>query len=111
MDVRKGDNVLITAPAVANVLVVSQYETIGERGAHPRTRVSCSAATRAYLYAMDTANFEPPDHQLAAVEAADAVIRIGGSINTYETNDSEPAIHTAFGASRRPIRNASLDCR
>ncbi|UTF52981.1 aminopeptidase [Natronosalvus rutilus] len=111
VDVQKGDNVRISAPPIAQDLVVAIHELLGERGAHPSLSASNSAASRAYRRAVDPEDLECPSHVLAAAEETDVFISIRASENTYETSDVDPEVTAAFGQAYKPIQDEVMGKR
>ncbi|WP_435099140.1 aminopeptidase [Halarchaeum sp. P4] len=111
MDVAAEDDVIVIAPSVADDLVVALHERLGELGAHPLTLWNDSTALRAYFRAMDPADFRLPEHELAAMEAADVVIMIGGSENVAETSDVAPETMSARSRAREPVFNTRVEKR
>ena len=109
--VEAGDNVLVTAPPVAEDLAVAIYEELGKRGAHPMRMGGGSRASRAYLRAADPGDFALPEHTLAAVEAADVAIRVRADRNTNEQGDVAPETNTAYQKVRQPIMDEMMDTR
>ena len=106
--VEEGDDVVVQAPAVAEDLVVALYERIGERGARPYAMGSPTRAVRAFLQATDGESFDTPGHAMAAMEAADAVVLVGGSENTNELGDVDPGTMSAYQASLKPLHEERL---
>jgi len=109
--IEPGDNVLVTAPPVAEDLAVALYEELGKRDANPMRMGGGSRATRAFLKAADPEAFELPKHTLAAVSEADAAIRVRADRNTNEQGDVEPEVNTAFQKVRQPISEEMMDKR
>lgn len=79
------DDVVVRAPAAAEELVVALYGAIGERGARPMLFWRSPRASRAYLRTVDPDHLRTKDHELAAMEAADAVVLVKGARNAAET--------------------------
>ena len=109
--IEAGDNVLVSAPPVAQDLAVAVYEELGKRDANPMSMGGSSRASRAFLQAADPEAFEEPEHMLAAVEAADAAIRVRADRNTNEHGDVDPDVNTAFQKARQPVSEAMMDLR
>ncbi len=109
--IEPGDNVIVAAPPPAEDLVVALFERIGDRGANPFWRGSSQRATRAYQRAIDEDAIGLHEHQLAAVEAADAFIGIRGSRNTRETGDVSPQTQSKIRAANQPIQEERLGKR
>ncbi|WP_158058014.1 aminopeptidase [Halorussus halophilus] len=101
--VEAGDNVLVRAPPAAEDLAVAVAEKLGEIGANASVTLSSTRATRAFVQAGDTDDFELNEHTLAMMEETDVVIIIKGDRNTAEMSDVPPAKHTAYAESQRPI--------
>jgi aminopeptidase len=109
--IESGDNVLVSAPPVAEDLAVAIYEELGKRDANPMSMGGNARASRAFLRAADPEAFELPEHMLAAVEAADATIRVRADRNTNEQGDVDPDVNTAFQKVREPITEEMMDLR
>ncbi len=110
-DLAREDDVLVRAPAAAEELVVALYEAIGQRGARPMLSWRAPRASRAYLRAVDPDDLRTKDHELAAMEAADAVVLVKGARNAAETADVDPEVGAAAGRARQPVLEARLDSR
>ncbi|MBS3760088.1 aminopeptidase [Halodesulfurarchaeum sp.] len=110
-DIKPGDNVLVTAPAVAEDLVIALYEELGKRDANPMQMGGSSRASRAFLKAADPDAFELPDHMFAAISEADAAIRVRADLNTNEQGDVDPEVNTAFQKVRQPISEKMMEKR
>ena len=110
-EIEAGDNVLVTAPAVAEDLVVALYEELGKRDANPMQLGGSSRASRAFLKAADPDQFELPDHTFAAISEADAAIRVRADRNTNEQGDVDPEVNTAFQKVRQPISEEMMEKR
>jgi aminopeptidase len=106
--VEAGDDVLIIAPPVAEDLVVALHDACGERGARPQWVGHSDRARRAYLRAADAEGFETPAHELAGMEAADAVVVVRGDLNTRETSDVDPETTAAFSKAYKPVQEERL---
>jgi len=109
--VEEGDNVVVSAPFVAEDLVVALYELLGERGANPTWWAGSDRAKRALLMASDPDEFSAPEHVEAAVKEADVFINIRASENTNETGDVPPEINTAYRQARQDIREEIMGSR
>lgn len=110
-EIESTDNVLITAPVVAEELVVALYEKLGERGARPRTVWSNGRASRAYQRAMAPEAYRTSEHVLAAMKETDVVILVGGATNTAELSDVDPKTRSAASRASEPILRERLDKR
>ncbi len=110
-EIEAGDDVLVTAPSVAEDLVVAIYEELGKRDANPMQMGASSRASRAYLRAANPDAFEMPEHTFAAVSEADAAIRVRADRNTSEQGDVDPSVNTAFQKVRQPISDEMMDKR
>jgi aminopeptidase len=111
LDLGPEDDVLLRAPTAAEELVVALYEAIGERGARPMLCWRNPRASRAYLRAVDPDDLRTKDHELAAMEAADAVVLVKGARNAAETGDVDPEVGGAASRARGPVLEARLDGR
>ncbi len=109
VDLQAGDTVLISAPPVAEDLVVALYEAVGDRGGKPVTLLNSDRAQRGYLKASD--EFELPEHMLALVENTDVHIAIRADDNVTETSDVSPETNAAYAKTMRPIREERLSKR
>jgi len=110
--IEAGDEVLISAPATAEDLVVALEERIGERGAHSVTLGGSSRGRRAFMRAMDPEDYdEPPASLMAMVEEIDAAIGIRASTNTHETGDVPPEKNAAYAQVMKPVQDAYMDKR
>ena len=109
--VEEGDNVVISAPAVADDLVTALCELVGERGAYVVTTSSDPRFMRAFLRASDDDEFETPEHQLALVEATDVLINVRGETNATEQSDIDPATNAAWKRAYKPIQAEVLSKR
>ncbi|WP_254545323.1 aminopeptidase [Halomarina pelagica] len=108
-DVGPDDDVLISAPATADDLVVALYERLGERGARPTLSWRNRRAGRAYARAMDVDDFRTKGHDLAAMRETDVVIMVAGSTNAAETSDVDPAKAAASARANRPVLEERLE--
>jgi aminopeptidase len=102
-NVEAGDDVIVSAPAVAEDLVVAIAEKIGEVGANPSFHMRNARATRAYMRAADAESFSLAEHKLAEMEAADVVILVRGDRNTNERSDVDPAKTAALSKANKPV--------
>ncbi|MFC6731294.1 aminopeptidase [Haladaptatus sp. DYSN1] len=109
--VEKGDNVVIVAPAVAQDLAVAVHELVGDKGANPVYMASDSRASRAYLRASDSEDFETPSHLMALYEEMDVYISIRTEVNATETSDVRPEIMAAFSRAMSPTLEERLSKR
>jgi aminopeptidase len=111
VEVTEGDEVVVSAPAVAEDLTVALYEKIGERGGIPSGREISSRAQRAYLRAADEDDFEESAVGMAIAEAADAFIGVRGSMNTFETSDVDPKKNAARRKANKPVMETFMENR
>jgi aminopeptidase len=100
--VEAGDDVIVSAPPVAEDRVVALYELLGG---------SSSRAHRAYMRAADAGDFETPAHALAQMEAADVVIIVRGDLNTRETSDVDPEKTGEYAKAHQQIQEERLGKR
>ncbi|MDY6764167.1 MAG: aminopeptidase, partial [Halobacteria archaeon] len=101
--VEKGDNVMVSAPPIAEDLVVAIYEKLGEIGAKPSFSGRSDRANRAYMRSIDKDDLESPEHSLAAMKETDVVIIIHADENTNETGDIDPEKTSEYTKVRREI--------
>ncbi|SFR35928.1 Leucyl aminopeptidase (aminopeptidase T) [Halogeometricum rufum] len=106
-DIDEGDNVVVTAPAAAEELVVALHEECAERGANPVYLNSSSRASRAFLRNHD-GEFETPDHLLAMYEEMDVFVAVRGDVNASETADVDPDTNAAYRRAMQPVLQERL---
>jgi aminopeptidase len=111
MNVEAGDEVVISAPAVAEDLTVALYELVGERGGIPRASGASRRAHRAYMRAADEDQFELSEVGMAMAEAADVAIHVRASSNAFETSDVDPEKTATHRKANRPISEEMMDGR
>ncbi len=111
VSVENGDTVKISAPSLAEDLVVALYEKLGERGANPSISMRSARAERAFLRACDEDDFDLPNHSLAEMEETDAVIIVKGARNTAETSDVPPEKAAAQATANAPIHQERMGKR
>ena len=97
------DDVIVSAPPVAEDLVVAIAEELGEKGANPSFHMQNSRVTRAYMRAADEESFSLAEHKLAEMEAADVVVLVRGDRNTNERSDVDPAKTAALSKANKPV--------
>ncbi|WP_254839500.1 aminopeptidase [Natronomonas marina] len=110
-DVQQGDNVVISAPSVAEDLAVALHEAVGDRGATPVYLASDSRAGRAYLKAIDDEDIETPTHLQALYEESDALLRVRSETNATEQGDVDPETQSTYTKARRPVQEVALSKR
>lgn len=110
-DVEAGDNVVISAPSVAEDLAVALHEVVGDRGATPVYLASDSRAQRAYLRAADADELDTPTHLQSLYEESDVLIRIRGETNATEQSDVAPDKQSAHSKANQPVQEAALSRR
>ncbi|WP_435345653.1 aminopeptidase [Haloarchaeobius sp. HRN-SO-5] len=110
-DIEPGDNVIVSGPADAEDLLVAIAELLGERGAHPSTRIRAPRVQSAYMLASDPDGFDTPEHILAMAEETDAFISIRGSENMYESSDVPPEKNQARSQHMKPVQEAYMDSK
>ncbi|MFC7009073.1 aminopeptidase [Halalkalicoccus salilacus] len=108
-DVGAGDNVVISAPAVASDLAVALHEVIGDRGANPIYLNADDRAKRAFLRARE--EFDTPSHERALMEETDVFVHLRSSENATETSDVQPETTAAYSVAQQPIREERLSKR
>ncbi|WP_256298310.1 aminopeptidase [Haloarchaeobius salinus] len=102
--VEEDDNVIVSAPPVAENLVVAIAEKLGEKGANPTYSMSSSRASRAFMRASDPGEFSLPEHKLAEMEETDVVIIVRADENTSETGDVDPETRGALAQAWKPVQ-------
>jgi aminopeptidase len=110
-DVQSGDNVVISAPSVAEDLAVALHETVGDRGAIPVYLGKSDRAERAFLRAVDDDAIETPTHLEACYEESDVLIRVRSETNVTEQGDVDAEIQAAHTKARRPVQEVALSKR
>ncbi|MFC6837421.1 aminopeptidase [Halomarina ordinaria] len=109
-DIGEGDNVVISAPADAEDLVVALHEEVADRGATPVYTNSSERAARAYLRNHD-GEFETPSHLLALYEEMDVYVAVRGGENASETGDVDPETTAAHRRAMQPVLTERLSKR
>ncbi|ELZ95046.1 leucyl aminopeptidase [Haloferax mucosum ATCC BAA-1512] len=109
--VESGDNVVVSAPAVADDLVTAIYELLGDREANVISMDANPRFMRAFLRASDTDEFETPSHLQALYEETDVIIRIRGETNATEQSDVAPETNAAWKRAYKPIQAEMLSKR
>lgn len=107
--VEEGDNVIISAPAVATDLVVALFEVLGDRGANPLSLDANDRAKRAYLRSSE--GFETPSHERALMDETDVFIHLRANENVTETSDIDPETASEHSVAQQPIREERLSKR
>ncbi len=106
-----GDNVVISAPSVAEDLAVALHETVGDRGATPVHLANDGRAQRAYLRSIDTEELSTPTHAEALYEESDVLIRVRAEANATEQSDVPPEKQAAHSKARQPVQEVALSKR
>ena len=109
-DLRAGDNVVISAPAVAADLAVALHEICGDVGANPVLLDPNDRAQRAFLRARGD-DFETPSHEKALIEETDVYVDLRSNENVTETSDVDPETTAAHSVAHQPIREERLKKR
>jgi aminopeptidase len=109
IEAKAGDNVLVKAPACADNLVVTLNHYLGAVGARPLLNWLNRRANRAYLRAVDPDDCVLAEHELALMEAADAMVIIDAHENASEHSDSPAEARQAIAKASQPIRDAVPD--
>ena len=110
-DVQPGDDVVISAPSVAEDLAVALHEAVGDRGATPVYLAKDSRASRAYLKAADDDDIETPTHLQALYEESDVLLRVRAETNATEQGDVDPETQATATTARRPVQEVALSKR
>jgi len=106
VELEAGQNVVISAPPIAEDLVVALQEGIGARDANPMALFGSSRAHRAFLRSRE--EFETPEHTLAMVEESDVHVAIRANENVTETSDVDPETNAAYTQAMMPVREERL---
>ncbi len=109
--VEAGDNVVISAPNVAEDLAVALHEVVGDRGATPVYLASDSRAQRAYLRAAADEDLETPTHTKALYEESDVLIRVRAEANATEQSDVPPETQATRSKVNQPVQEVALSKR
>ena len=110
-DIEAGDNVVISAPNVAEDLAVALHEVVGDRGATPAYLASDSRAQRAYLRAAADEDLETPTHTKALYEESDVLIRVRAEANATEQSDVSPETQATHSKATQPVQEVALSKR
>ena len=110
-DVGAGDNVVISAPSVAEELAVALHEVVGDRGATPIHLANDSRAQRAYLRSVEAEELETPTHAKALYEESDVLIRVRADANATEQSDVPPEKQAAHSKANQPVQEVALSKR
>ncbi|WP_430639177.1 aminopeptidase [Haloferax volcanii] len=108
--VEAGDNVVVSAPSVAEDLVTAIHELLGDRGANVVAMDANPRFTRAFLRAGDD-DYETPEHVLALYEETDVIIRVRGETNATEQSDVPPETNAAYKRAYKPVQGEMLSKR
>jgi aminopeptidase len=108
--VEPGDDVVVSVAEGAHDLAVAVAEAVGDRGATLFPAYSSAELSRAYLRA-GTGDFDESAPELAAYEAADVYLRLGGGRNTAATADVSGDRRSAYARARSAAREARMDAR
>jgi aminopeptidase len=106
VELEEGENVVVSAPSVAEDLAVALVEVIGDRGGKPLTLLGSDRVSRAYLRSAE--EFETPEHTLAMVEESDVHIAVRANENVTETSDVDPETNAAHTQAMMPVREERL---
>jgi len=110
-DIEAGDQVVISAPAVAEDLAVALHEACGELGATPSFVANSDRADRAFMRAADPEAFDTPEPMKALFKAADVLVRVRAGTNATETSDVAPATSAARSRVNKPVQEVALSKR
>ena len=111
-EVEPGDDVVVSAPSVAEDLTLALCEAVGERGANPFHVSFRKDATRAaFLAAADPDDLDVPEHELALAEAADVWIHVRAHDNVAEMSGVPGETMSAFRRAHSSVREEILDTR
>jgi aminopeptidase len=110
-DLQPGDNVVISAPSVAEDLAVALHEAVGARGATPVYLANDSRASRAYLRSVDDEAIRTPTHLQALYEDTDVVVHVRAEVNATEQSDVAAATQAEHSKATSPVREVRLSKR
>ena len=109
--VTAGDDVVVSVAEGAHELAVAVARELGERGATVTTLYDSAEVTRGYLRGIAAGEADIDDAQAvdrALYEAADVVLRLGGSRNTTATADVPRETRRAYATAREGVREARM---
>ncbi|WP_135827517.1 aminopeptidase [Halorussus halobius] len=111
-EVEAGDDVVVSAPSVAEDLTLALCEEIAERGANPfHVSFRMDRTRAAFLGAADPEELELPEHELALAEAADVWIHVRAHDNVAEMSGVPSETMSTFRKVSQPVREEILDSR
>lgn len=111
IDAEPGDDVIVSAPSIAENLVVAIHGRLGAVGATPRLHWQLPRARDAYHGAMDVEQYRTPEHQLAEIETADAAIFVLSHRNAHEGSGVDLEKKAAASQAKKPIYDERQETR
>lgn len=109
VNVEPRDYVLISAVPVAEDLVVALHEILGELDAIPLSISRGGRQRRRYLKTSTSERIETPRHELAAFQAADAIIGVDGAVDEPGFSGVSNEVKSAYETSRNPLWNEMMN--
>ena len=111
-DIQPGEVTLLRAPPEAEPLVLATHEEILRAQGHPVVRMQPAACAEAFYKLGSDIHFDQANpYDEAAVEAVDALIHIGASVNTRALSRVDPARQARHTAATRPLKERMLRCK
>ena len=111
-EIKRGDNVVISASPQAQDLVVALNREIARVGAHVINTMDLQDASKAYLDAADEKTLsEIPEHLMALMEKSDVLIYVRAPSNTRTMASIDPQKMLLVAKSRQPLRDIQLSKR
>ena len=106
--VEEGDHVVVRVDEGAHDLAVAVAAELGERGATVTTTYESAEISRAYLRASED-EFDEPAPERALYEAADVVLRLGGTHNRSTMADVSAETRQAYRTATRGVSETRLE--
>ena len=106
--VEEGDHVVVRVGEGAHDLAVAVAAELGDRGATVTTTYESDEVDRAYQRAHEE-GFDEPAPKRALYEAADTVLRLGGTHNTTTMADVPAETRQAYRTATQRVREARYD--
>ena len=106
--VEEGDHVVVSVDEGAHDLAVAVAAELGDRGATVTTTYDSSEVNRAYLRASED-GFDEPAPRRALYEAADVVLRLGGTHNRATMADVPAETRQAYRTATRGVNEAQFE--
>jgi aminopeptidase len=112
LEVREGEQVLVSASTLAEPLVIALHRAILARGAWPLMRLSPPPLERQFYAVAHDAQLDGfAPLELTEVDSVDARVHVRAPANLRELTDIDPAIVARAARARAPIAEARLRTR